>query len=124
MAYTTEGLILPFIAGGTIAAGNVVMQHSTADQVVVTSAATSVPLGVAVNDAASGGQVRVQVTGVAKVLTSSAAITLGAKVQGTTAGAGIAAATTGHPIGVALAANGSAAVYIPVSLNITLTPLA
>lgn len=68
-----------WVAGGTIPVNTMVKLHSVEGQVVVTTAITSVPFGVAMTSAVSGGTLKVQQHGVAKV-TASGVIALGAQV--------------------------------------------
>ena len=49
-----------FIAGGTIPVNTLVKLDSTAGQVVVTTAITSLAIGAAMNSAVAGGLVQVQ----------------------------------------------------------------
>ena len=95
-----------FVAGGTIPVNTLVMLDSTAGQVVVTTAITSLAVGAAMNSAVSGGTVSVQQYGIAK-LTAKSAIALGDQVMPVGTGGGLidnAAGATAKSIGVALEA--------------------
>jgi hypothetical protein len=101
---TSNTVIVPFTAGGTIAINRVVVLDTTAGQVLAASAIAGVAIGVAIGPAVAGEGVAVQVNGIAKI-TASAAITLGAEVMATASGAGkvsTASGATARAIGVAL----------------------
>jgi hypothetical protein len=119
---TTNAIILPFTAGGTIRRGCAVKLHSAVGQVVAATAITSVVVGVALNGGASGDAISVQVTGVAE-MEVAAAITLGAEVMvQASAGNGsidVAAGATARSIGFALAAADNALEFVPVLLQIS-----
>ena len=107
-----------FVAGGTIPVNTMVKLDTTAGQVVVTTAITEVPFGAAMTSAVSGGTVKVQTHGIAKV-TASGIIALGAQVVASTDGkvetfTGIGA--TAYSCGVALTAAAAAGDVIEVML--------
>ena len=109
-----------FIAGGTIANNVLVMLHSTAGQVVVTTGITSLPIGASLNSAVANGTIAVQQFGKAK-LTAGAAISLGAQLMPAAAGGGLvetAAGATAKSIGVALEAAGASGDIIEVQLAV------
>jgi predicted transcriptional regulator len=89
-----SGNVTTRIAGGTIPKGALVMLHSTEGQVVVTTAITNTPIGVALNAAASGEIVEIQTGGVCQVLVA-AGIALGAQVMPDGSGGGKAATAAG-----------------------------
>lgn len=110
-----------FIAGGAITANRLVKLDSTAGQVVVTSAITDVVVGVALNTAASGGQVEVLVgSGHTQKVCASDAISLGAQVMPTASGSGkcvTAAGATAVSCGIALSASAADGEFIEVQLR-------
>lgn len=97
-----NALNLGFTAGGAITAGNLV--KISADNTVVqgTAAATSI-VGVAYNDAASGGLVTVQADGVAKVVANGTIAAGALVIAGATGGVvTIGAGTFDQVVGTAL----------------------
>ncbi|HCZ47418.1 MAG TPA: DUF2190 domain-containing protein [Gammaproteobacteria bacterium] len=104
MAYSRLGQVETYVAGGSISKNTLLKFDSSDDAVVVATAATDLIIGVALNDAASGERVEVQVSGIAEVK-SAGAISRGAFVTATTAGEAVAlaaAATIKTGIGRAL----------------------
>jgi len=119
MHLKTDGLIKSFLAGGAITKGAIVMFGSDDDSVVVGTAATDFPIGVAMHDADSGARVEVQMSGIAEVK-SGGNITRGNDVTSGAAGVGVAlsaAATIKSSIGRALASAASGDLF-PVLINI------
>jgi hypothetical protein len=107
------------LADAAITRGHVVKFGTDEDHVAVTSAATSVPIGVALDTAdAAEDPISVAIlgsyTGTLKVI-AGAAITSDDFVQGTTAGVTITAASTGYYIGVALQAAQAAGDIIEIA---------
>lgn len=98
---------VPFVAGGTIIKDTFVKLDTTEGQVVQATAATDVVLGVALDAAVSGDGVRVQIAGIA-VLITNGTLTLGAEVECAADGeATTAGGATAHSIGIALQAAAS-----------------
>ena len=107
-----------YIAGATVTQYRLVKLDSTAGQVIHTTAITDVGLGAALQTASTGGTVPVQQFGKVK-LTASDAISLGAQVMPTAAGAGkivTAAGATAKSCGIALEAAGADGDIIEVLL--------
>ena len=107
------------LADGAITRGWVVKFGTDEDHCAATSAATSIPIGVALDTAeAAEDPISIAIlgayVGTLKVV-AGAAITIDDFVQGTTAGKTITAATTGYYIGVALQAAGAAGDIIEIS---------
>ena len=119
--YNTLGVsCMTAIAGGTIGINRAVKLDSTAGQVVVTSAITDLAIGVAIDSAASGGAVAIQLFGIAKCVASDV-ISLGAQVMPTASGSGkvvTAAGATAKSMGVALTASGADGDVIEVLLAV------
>lgn len=66
MAFRNEGAVISFPAGGSISKYEVV-KFNTDDFTVAQCDATSMPVGVAMDDASSGESVAVQISGIAMV---------------------------------------------------------
>lgn len=117
--YNLQGVSpVSFIAGGSITANRLVKADTTQGQVVVTTAITDAPLGVALETASSGGLVPVQMYGKAK-LTAAAAISVGAQVMADSGGGGkiaTASGATAVSCGIALEAAGADGDIIEVQL--------
>jgi len=98
------GHVATYIAGASIAANTLVKMDSTEGQVINTAAITDVAIGVALNTVASGEQVQVQTSGVAKILTTAVAIaTIGSQVMPDGGGGGkiaVAAGATAVSVGL------------------------
>ena len=103
MSYSRLGQVENYVAGGAISK-NTLVKFSADDTVVNATGATDLIIGVALNDAASGERVEVQVGGIAEVK-AAGAISRGAFVTATTAGEAVAlsaAATIKSGIGRAM----------------------
>lgn len=126
MTATTRNLgpIQTFVAGGTIPANTLVKLHSTQGQVVVTTAITDTPVGVAQNTCASGDNCEVAtMNGAVLPMTAKAAISLGALVMPDSGGGGLiatAAGATAKDCGVAVMAALAENDVIPVLFRPTL----
>lgn len=99
----------PFIAGGSITADSMVKLDTTEGQVVAATAITDAVIGVCVDTASSGDQVRVQLFGVAKVR-AGATITAGQELMVKSGGTGeldVAAGATAFTCAKALQAGAS-----------------
>jgi hypothetical protein len=90
------GHVATYTAGAAIAANTLVKLSTTEGSVINTAAITDIAIGVALNTCASGDQCQVQVSGVAKVLTTAVAIaTVGTQVMPAAAGGGLIEAAAG-----------------------------
>jgi hypothetical protein len=119
VGYTSQADVITrtFKAGGTISKGNVVV-HDTGDAngyTVIASSASTVPVGVALEDATDGDTVEVQIGGLGQVaLTTGGSAAAGALLvagaSGATAETTVATATATQAatvLGLALAADSS-----------------
>jgi len=106
-----------FIAGGTIAANRLV-EISAANTVTATDAIGDLPIGVALVSGVAGDLIPVQQFGKAKIV-ASAAVSAGAQLMCTAAGAGkclTAAGATARTIGQAITAAGADGDVLEVQL--------
>jgi len=93
---------VPFVAGGDIIKDTFVKLDSTEGRVVQATAATESIIGVALNAAASGEPVQVQISGIASVITNGT-LTLNDEVEVAADGeATTAGGATALSVGVAL----------------------
>ncbi len=73
MPYEVDGLDLTFIAGETMTSSQYLWVYLSADNTVkVCSAGTETPIGVLQNEPSDGGQARVRVYGVSRVINGTA----------------------------------------------------
>lgn len=110
---------LSMIAGGTVTKNRLVKVHTTANQVIHTAAIADQALGAAMESAASGEMVPVQIFGKAK-LTAAAAISAGDPVMPDSGGGGkiaTSAGATAVSIGFATQAAGADGDVIEVILS-------
>lgn len=112
---------LGMIANTTVAQYAAVKQHSVEGEVVVTTAITDAPIGIALIAGTAGSLLPIQQRGRAKCI-AGAAISLGAQVMCAAAGGGkveTAAGATAYSIGRALQAAGADGDIIEVDLMIS-----
>jgi hypothetical protein len=118
MILKNQTLAHSFLAGGTITKGAIVMFDSDDDTVIVATAATDLLAGVALEAAASGERVEVQLAGIAEVALGGT-VTRGGNITSGAAGVGVAlaaAATIKASIGQAMA-SGVSGDLIPVQIS-------
>lgn len=102
MAQQLATTVITLKAGAAISAGMVVKMSADNTVVKCTTTVTDVPIGIALNDIASGAYGSIVVGGLAKALPSGTQISAGTWVANDsgTAGSVKAAATTQYPIGL------------------------
>lgn len=118
----SSATIIPLKANGAIVKDRLVKADTTAGQCVQASAIADLVIGVALNTAAAGEMVAVQVDGIAQVECAAAVLTAGDEVMPqAAAGNGriaTAAGATARSSGVAQATStGTAGEKVPVLLN-------
>ena len=122
MAYelSDSQVVLSIEAGADLSSKQYTFVKLSGTTVISAAAATDLPIGVLVNDPASGETAAVVVSGVVK-LKASAAITAGALVGTTSTGLGVALTagtdTTKYILGRAVTAAGAANDIITVAVN-------
>lgn len=122
MAYelSDSQVVLSIEAGADLSTKQYTFVKLSGTTVISAAAATDLPIGVLVNDPASGETAAVAVSGVVK-LKASAAITAGALVGTTSTGLGVALTagtdTTKYILGRAITAAGAANDIITVAVN-------
>jgi hypothetical protein len=122
MAYelSDSQVVLSIPAGADLSAKQYTFVKLSGSTVIAAAAATDLPIGVLLNDAASGETAAVAVSGVVK-LKASAAIAVGALVGTTSTGTGVSLAagtdTTKYILGRAITAAGAAGDIITVAVN-------
>lgn len=122
MAYelSDSQVVLSIPAGADLSSKQYTFVKLSGTDVISAAAATDLPIGVLVNDPASGETAAVVVSGVVK-LKASAAITAGALVGTTSTGLGVALTagtdTTKYILGRAVTAAGAANDIITVAVN-------
>lgn len=125
MIQATNTINKSFVAGGTITKGAIVMFVTDDDTVIVATASTDFPIGVALEAALVNERVQVAVSGIAEVKAGDV-ITRGQPVTSEAAGAGLNVVLTGTAlkkwvgIAMATAADGDIVpVLIAPSMGIT-----
>lgn len=121
MAYETQGDRITQLAGEDLTgAENLIVRNNGTDDTVIKATADTAPItGVLTQGKGSGGDVTVQISGVAKVK-AGAAVTAGAIVTADATGRAVAvSATVGNRnvLGQALESAGAAGVLIPVAVR-------
>lgn len=122
MAYelSDSQVVLSIEAGADLSTKQYTFVKLSGTTVISAAAATDLPIGVLVNDPASGETAAVAVSGIVK-LKASAAITAGALVGTTSTGLGVALTagtdTTKYILGRAVTAAGAANDIITVAVN-------
>jgi hypothetical protein len=122
MAYelSDSQVVLSIPAGADLSAKQYTFVKMSGTGVIAAAAATDIPIGVLLNDPASGETAAVAVSGVVK-LEASAAITAGVLVGTTSTGTAVTLAagtdTTKFILGRAITAAGAAGDIITVAIN-------
>ena len=122
MAYelSDSQVVLSIPAGADLSAKQYTFVKLSGSTVISAAAATDLPIGVLLNDPASGETAAVAVSGVIK-LKASAAISVGALVGTTSTGTGVSLTagtdTTKYILGRAVTAAGAANDIITVAVN-------
>lgn len=122
MAYelSDSQVVLSIPAGADLSAKQYTFVKLSGTTVISAAAATDLPIGVLVNDPASGETAAVAVSGIVK-LKASAAISVGALVGTTSTGLGVSLTagtdTTKYILGRAITAAGAAGDIITVAVN-------
>lgn len=122
MAYelSDSQVVLSIPAGADLSAKQYNFVKISGTGVILVAAATDVPIGVLLNDPASGETAAVAVSGIVK-LEASAAITAGATIGTTATGTAITLAagtdTTKYIVGRAITAAGAAGDIITVAID-------
>lgn len=122
MAYelSDSQVVLSIPAGADLSAKQNTFVKLSGTTVISAAAATDLPIGVLVNDPASGETAAVAVSGIVK-LKASAAISVGALVGTTSTGLGVSLTagtdTTKYILGRAITAAGAAGDIITVAVN-------
>lgn len=122
MAYelSDSQVVLSIPAGADLSAKQYTFVKLSGTNVISAAAATDLPIGVLLNDPASGETAAVAVSGVVK-LKASAAISVGALVGTTSTGLGVSLTagtdTTKYILGRAITAAGAANDIITVAVN-------
>jgi len=122
MAYelSDSQVVLSIPAGADLSAKQYTFVKLSGSTVISAAAATDLPIGVLLNDPASGETAAVAVSGVVK-LKASAAISVGALVGTTSTGTGVSLTagtdTTKYILGRAITAAGAASDIITVAVN-------
>ena len=123
MAYelSDSQVVLSIPAGADLSAKQYTFVKLSSATVISAAAATDLPIGVLLNDPASGETAAVAVSGVVK-LKASAAISVGALVGTTSTGTGVSLTagtdTTKYILGRAITAAGAAGDIITVAVNL------
>lgn len=118
--YVDSQVVLSIPAGANLSAAQYTFVKISGTGVVAVAAATDTPIGVLLNDPASGETAEVAISGVVK-LKASAAITAGAAVGTTSTGTAVTVVagtdTTKYLLGRAITAAGAAGDIITVAIN-------
>ena len=118
--YVDSQVVLSIPAGADLSAKQYTFVKISGTGVISVAAATDAPIGVLLNDPASGETAAVAVSGIVKIK-ASAAITAGAAVGTTATGTAVTLTvgsdTTKYIVGRAITAAGSAGDIITVAIN-------